>query len=470
MIRDVSAFKAYDIRGVVPDTVNSSFMRSLGKAFASVVKPKKVVVGYDSRLSSEELASALSEGFRESGVDVIDIGLCGTEMVYFITGYYQTGGGIMITASHNPKEYNGCKMVIEDAIPLGADNGMNEIKKRVAADGPYDRVMKETPGHAGEYTRIDITREFLAYTLDQLSVNINPGLNVLVNSGNGAAGPTVDALAGHLPCRVTHIFSAPDGNFPNGVPNPMLPERRADTADAVINHRADLGVAFDGDFDRCFFFDENGRFIEGYYIVGLLAGQVLKKNPGSKIIHDPRLTWNTIEIVTRNGGIPIESKTGHAFIKERMRQEKAEYGGEMSAHHYFRSFWYCDTGILPFLLMLELLSTSGKKLSELVDEAIERYPVSGEINYTIQERPEKVIEEVERSFRNTESAEPDFAEGNLPKVSRTDGLSMEFSDWRFNIRASNTEPLLRLNVESRGDSALMEKKRSEIAAIIRQFE
>ncbi len=470
MTRDVSAFKAYDIRGIVPDSVNADFMRSLGKAYASVIKPKTVVIGHDARLSSEELSAALAGGFRESGVNVMDIGLCGTEMVYFATGYYRTGGGIMITASHNPKEYNGCKMVLEDAVPLGADTGMNEIKKRVAGDGPYEHVEAETPEKKGDYNRTDITRTFLSYTLDQLSVRINQNLHVAVNSGNGAAGPTVNALSKQLPCRLTHLFSNPDGNFPNGVPNPLLPDRRADTAGAVISHKADIGVAFDGDFDRCFFFDENGRFIEGYYIVGLLAGQVLKKNPGAKIIHDPRLTWNTIDIVKHHGGKPVESKTGHAFIKERMRQEKAEYGGEMSAHHYFRSFWYCDTGILPFLLILELLSTSGKKFSELVDEAIRRYPVSGEINYTIAERADRVLGEVERSVRQEEGAESNSSGSPAPVVSYTDGLSMEFSDWRFNLRASNTEPLLRLNVESRENFGLMEKKRDQIAAIIKQFE
>ncbi len=460
MNRDVSAFKAYDIRGVFPDQIDAAFMTALARAFATHFRPDRVVIGFDSRLSSPELASALTDGFRDSGVDVLDLGLCGTEMVYYATGTYRTGGGIMITASHNPKQYNGCKMVAQDAIPVGASNGLSQIKKMVAENGPFTAISTNQSKTRGDYTQLDITKEFVAYIKDQLATPLSRNLKVVVNAGNGAAGPTLKELATQLPCKFELLFPEPDGNFPNGVPNPLLPECREDTINAVIRTEADLGVAFDGDFDRCFFFDENARFIEGYYIVGLLARQILKKQPGAKIIYDPRLTWNTIETVTSHGGIPVESKTGHAFIKERMRQEKAEYGGEMSAHHYFRSFWYCDTGMLPFLLMLELLSSTGKKLSELVDEAIRRYPVSGELNFTIHESAEKVIRVVEKHF----------AGHNDVNISRIDGLSMEFEQWRFNLRASNTEPLLRLNVEAREDAGLMEARRDEIIAIIKQFQ
>lgn len=458
MNRDVTAFKAYDIRGVYPDQIDTGFMVALAQAYATHFRPKCVVIGYDSRLSSPELASALSTGFRSSGVDVLDLGLCGTEMVYFTTGKYRTDGGIMITASHNPKEYNGCKMVARDVIPLGVGNGLAEIKKMVMENGPFTHTRPEQPDYKGDYTRLDVTKEFISWLTDQITTSINRDLKVVVNTGNGAAGPTIRQLADQLPCKLELLFEEPNGNFPNGVPNPLLHDCREDTASAVKDSGADLGVAFDGDFDRCFFFDENGRFIEGYYIVGLLARQVLKKHPGAKIIHDPRLTWNTIETVTGMGGIPVETKTGHAFIKERMRQEKAEYGGEMSAHHYFRSFWYCDTGLLPFLLMLELLSATGKKMSQLVDEAIRRYPVSGECNFTIIGSAEAALRAVEKYFSDSGS------------VTRLDGLSMEFDRWRFNLRGSNTEPLLRLNVESRGDVHLMEEKKNEIISIIKSFQ
>ena len=458
MTLDVTAFKAYDIRGVYPEQINAEFVRALAQAYATHFRPKRVAIGYDSRLSSPELASALSDSFRDSGVDVLDLGLCGTEMVYFTTGMYRTDGGIMITASHNPKEYNGCKMVTREAIPVGVGNGLAEIKKMVLENGPFTHIRPEQPDYRGDYTRLDITKAFISWQLDKLTTSINRDLKVVVNTGNGAAGPTIRQLADQLPCELTLVFEEPDGNFPNGVPNPMLPDCREDTASNVLETGADLGVAFDGDFDRCFFFDENGRFIEGYYIVGLLAAQVLKKHPGAKIIHDPRLTWNTIETVIRMGGVPVESKTGHAYIKERMRQEKAEYGGEMSAHHYFRSFWYCDTGLMPFLLILELLGATGKPMSVLVDEAINRYPISGECNFTITGTAEAVIRAVEKHF------------SGQGKVTRLDGLSIECDRWRFNLRGSNTEPLIRLNVESRGDVRLMEEKRDEIISIIKSYQ
>lgn len=455
--RDVSAFKTYDIRGIYPDQIDAPFMSALARAFATHFRPVRVAIGHDSRLSGKELALALSEAFRDAGVDVLDLGLCGTEMVYYTTGAYHTDGGIMITASHNPKEYNGCKMVARDVVPVGISTGLPEIKKMVAENGPFEHVRPGQPDYRGDYTRLDITREFISWMTGQVLAPVSRDLKVVLNAGNGAAGPTLRALADRLPCTCLFLFEEPDGTFPNGVPNPLLPGNREDTARAVRQNEADLGVAFDGDFDRCFFFDENGRFIEGYYIVGLLARQIIKKHPGAKIIHDPRLTWNTVETVREMGGIPVESRTGHAFIKERMRQEKAEYGGEMSAHHYFRRFWYCDTGILPMLLILELLSNTGRTLSSLVDEAFERYPVSGEMNFTIVGSPDNVMRAVEQHFAGEAT------------VSRLDGLSMAFDDWRFNLRASNTEPLLRLNVEARQDPGLMETKRDEIVSIITSF-
>ncbi|MEX0681596.1 MAG: phosphomannomutase CpsG [Balneolales bacterium] len=459
MTRDLSAFKAYDIRGIFHEQVDATFMHVLAQAYTTHFKPKNMAIGYDARTSSEELADALSRGFQKLGVDVLCLGLCGTEMVYFATGKYQMDGGIMITASHNPKEYNGCKMVSRDSKPVGVGSGMEAIKKLMFDNGPFMHIKPELPDYKGKSTRIDIKKQFVSYLTSLLTETIHPDLKVVVNSGNGAAGPTITELAGNLPCQIEQIYAEPDGHFPNGVPNPLLPENRDDTTTAVLKTGADLGAAFDGDFDRCFFFDENGRFIEGYYIVGLLAEQILQKKPGAKIIHDPRLTWNTIEIVKNHGGIPVVSKTGHAFLKQSMRKHNAEYGGEMSAHHYFRDFWYCDTGILPLLLILELLSTSGKSFSELVNEAIARYPVSGEMNFSIRERPDRVIKEVENYFSDQSGS-----------VMRLDGLSMEFDLWRFSLRASNTEPLLRLNVEARSNISLMESKRDRIIQIIKKFQ
>lgn len=461
MTIDLSSFKAYDIRGIYPDQINAEFMYKLGRAFVTQFQPGQVVIGYDSRLSSEELAQALARGLQDSGSDVIDLGLCGSEMVYYATGKYQTDGGIMITASHNPKEYNGCKMVTTGARPVGAESGLNDIKHLMAGDGLYQHLDQDENGDAGKkyrgsYEKRNINAEFADWLISRLTQKIRPDLNVLVNTGNGAGGPLVSTLTSRLPCTIHPLFETPDGNFPNGVPNPLLPERREDTAEAVIRTGADLGVAFDGDFDRCFFFDENGRFIEGYYIVGLLARQMLEKYPGSRIVYDPRLTWHTIEAVRKSGGIPVLSRTGHAYIKDKMRREDAVYGGEMSAHHYFRDFWYCDSGMMPFLLLLEMLSNTDKTMSELVNEAFERYPVSGELNYKVQGDPGILLQKIADHYKE---------EGG--KISYPDGLSVEFDNWRFSLRVSNTEPLLRLNVESRGDRMLMEKKRDELIARIR---
>lgn len=459
MKQDVSAFKAYDIRGIYPNQINATFMRSLAFAFATHFSPQKVVIGRDSRLSGKELSNSLSEGFREMGVDVLDLGLCGTEMVYYATGKYETDGGLMITASHNPANYNGCKMVTFGSVPVGAETGLREIRQMVENNGPFSHTRPEKPDYSGSYTLLDIKKEFAGFMLSLVPLSENSSLKVVVNAGNGAAGPIINELSQRVPFSIGQIFEKPDGSFPNGVPNPLLPECRNDTSRAVIAQKADLGVAFDGDYDRCFFFDENGRFIEGYYIVGLLARQVLAQKPGVRIIHDPRLTWNTIDIVKASGGIPVECKTGHVFIKERMRMEKAEYGGEMSAHHYFKKFWYCDTGILPFLWICDLLINSDKPFSKWVDDAFNSYPVSGELNYTIGETPLKVMQFIEKKFQN-----------EALRVSKVDGLSMDFRQWRFNLRPSNTEPLLRLNVESRGDIALMQEKRDEIAEMIKSFQ
>lgn len=455
MTATLTCFKAYDIRGRLPDELNTDIAYRIGRAYAEHIRPKAVIVGRDIRLSSDELAAALSRGLMDAGVDVYDIGLCGTEEVYFATFAYQDAGrsmdgGIMVTASHNPKDYNGMKLVREHSKPISGDTGLNDIKRLAEAND-----FAASSANPGSIQRIDIAEAYTQHLLGYIDINQLKPLKVVVNAGNGAAGHVIDQLEAHLPMiSFIKIHHEPDGHFPNGIPNPLLPENRDSTIAAIAEHEADIGIAWDGDFDRCFLFDESGRFIEGYYIVGLLAAAFLARFPGAKIVHDPRLTWNTVDLVGCLGGLPIQSKTGHAFIKERMRLEDAVYGGEMSAHHYFRDFAYCDSGMIPWLLVIALMSASGKKLSELVDERMRLFPASGEINRVIAE-PAAVLEQVRRHYAD-HAASVDF----------TDGLSMAFADWRFNLRCSNTEPLVRLNVESRGDEALMLAKTDEVLALL----
>ena len=443
----LSCFKAYDIRGKVPDELSPTLAYRIGRAFAAELSPRTVVLGGDVRDSSAELQNALALGLREAGVTVHDIGLCGTEEVYFATFEYGLDGGIMVTASHNPLGYNGMKLVREQAKPISGDTGLKDIEARAAQDTAVlpDSTAEQTPlNHRGDYVR---------HLLGYLDTAALKPLKIVVNAGNGGAGLVVDALAEHLPFEFIRVHHDPDPTFPNGIPNPLLPDNRAATAEAVRQHGADFGVAWDGDFDRCFLFDEQARFIEGYYIVGLLAKALLAREPGGKIIHDPRLTWNTIDEVRAAGGTPIMSKTGHAFIKERMRAENAVYGGEMSAHHYFRDFAYCDNGNIPWLMVAELISKTGKPLSQLVDERIAAYPASGEINRTVADA-DATLAAIEAEFAG---------EG---QIDRTDGLSVDFDTWRFNLRKSNTEPVIRLNVESKGDPALMEAKTAEILNLV----
>lgn len=447
----ISCFKAYDIRGRVPEELNADLAYQIGQAFAAELSPKQIVIGYDIRLESPEIAKGLMQGLVDSGVDIIDIGLCGTEEVYFATPFYKADGGIMITASHNPKGYNGMKLVASGSVPISGDSGLREIEHRIIESRLEDIVAEADKGNIHQKpSKQAYIQHLLTYVdLDQLKP-----LKLVVNAGNGSAGPTFTELAKELPFQVTTVNHEVDGNFPNCVPNPMVIENRAITTETVIQQQADMGIAWDGDFDRCFLFDEKGQFIEGYYLVGLLAETILASHPGEKVVHDPRLTWNTIEQVSQAGGIPIQSKTGHAFIKERMRKEDAVYGGEMSAHHYFRDFFYCDSGMIPWLLIAELISKTGKTLSELISERAKAYPCSGEINYTVKDSP-TILANVRAHFA-----------AENPSIDETDGLSLEFSQWRMNIRASNTEPLLRLNIESRGDPDLVGQKVKELEAII----
>lgn len=447
---NLDCFKAYDIRGRVPDDLNEHMAWCIGKAYADEIKPGTVIVGRDVRLESPMLAAALTRGLTAGGAKIIDIGLCGTEEVYFHTFHRQregVGGGIMVTASHNPKGYNGMKLVREGAKPISGDTGLFAIRDRVARMQAPSVAMEGQAAVREEPSKAVYIDHLLSY-VDRAALK---PLKIVADPGNGAAGPVVRLLAERLPFELVLIQDEPDGHFPNGVPNPLLPEMRTATAKAVVEHGADFGVAWDGDFDRCFLFDARGRFIEGYYLVGLLAEVLLAKHPGAKIIHDPRLTWNTIAQVKEAGGIPVQSKTGHAFIKERMRKEDAVYGGEMSAHHYFRDFAYCDSGMIPWLLVAELISKTGKTLAELVDARMAAYPCSGEINFKVDDVP-AVIESILAYFTSVDAKGPG-EQHEQPTIDRTDGVSLEFPDWRFNLRGSNTEPLLRLNVETRGDAA-----------------
>jgi phosphomannomutase/phosphoglucomutase len=441
-------FKAYDIRGRVPDELNEDLARRIGLAMSAQLGPGPVVLGRDVRLSSPSLQAALADGFHAAGRELIDIGVGGTEEVYFQTDHLKAAGGVMVTASHNPMDYNGMKLVREGSRPISGDSGLFAIRDFAASH--------QTPipaGTAAPHVMSDKTA-YIQHLLGYVQRDQLKPLKIVVNAGNGGAGLVIDQLAPHLPFEFIRIQHEPDGHFPNGIPNPLLPECRAATADAVRDHGADFGVAWDGDFDRCFFFDADGRFIEGYYLVGLLAATLLTRHPGGKVIHDPRLTWNTIEMVREAGGVPVLSKTGHAFIKERMRAENAIYGGEMSAHHYFREFAYCDSGMIPWLLIAELVCSSGLSLAELVEDRMRAFPCSGEINFKIAD-----------ARAATERVMTHYAHQS-PSLDHTDGISADFGHWRFNLRSSNTEPLLRLNVESRGDAALMHERTAELSALI----
>jgi phosphomannomutase len=441
------AFKAYDVRGVVPDELNPDLAYKIARAYVDEICPKKVCIGYDIRLSGPDLYEALARGFNDGGVDVVNLGMVGTEMVYFATANYGYSGGVMITASHNPPQYNGLKMVREGSRPISSDTGLTDIEKR-AFDGKWER------SGTGTRESKDVYDDFIAHLLKIVPASGIKPLKVLLDAGNGAAGVALEKFLTHLPLQVTKRHFEPDGNFPNGVPNPILEESRAGTVAAIKQGDYDFGVAWDGDYDRCFFLDGQGNFIEGYYMVGLLAQAILSHQPGKTIIYDPRLTWNTIDIVHKLGGRAVICKSGHAFIKEKMRAEDAVYGGEMSAHHYFKDHWYCDSGMIPFLYVSHLVSQSGRSLADLVGEMIRKYPCSGEVNSKVKD-VKKVLAEVEAKF------------GPHGRVDHLDGLSIEYDNWRFNLRGSNTEPVIRLNVETRQDTKLLEEKTQELLAVIR---
>ena len=446
----LESFKAYDVRGRVPDEIDEALAYDIGRAYAAFVKPGRVAVGYDIRLSSPALAAALKRGLRDCGSDVLDIGLWGTEGAYFATFAGKLDGGVMVTASHNPPDYNGMKFVREEARPISADSGLREMRTLIETGN-----LPAKAARSGSERPLDIKAQYLEHLQGYVDVARLRPLKVVVNAGNGGAGLIVDELEPHLPFEFVKLNHEPDGTFPHGVPNPMLEENRAVTAEAVRASGADLGLAWDGDYDRCFFFDESGQFIEGYYLVGLLAETFLRTQPGARIVHDPRLTWNTLDIVRRAGGTAVLCKSGHAFIKHKMREVDAVYGGEMSAHHYFRRFSYCDSGMIPWLLVAAVISERGVPLSALVGERMRLFPASGEINRRLTSDTRSILEHVQGQYQ-----------GAALTTDHTDGLSMEFPEWRFNLRGSNTEPLVRLNVESRGSEPLMRAKTAELLKLI----
>ncbi|ROH79773.1 phosphomannomutase CpsG [Lonsdalea populi] len=452
----LTCFKAYDIRGELGPELNEDIAYRIGRAYGEFLKPKTIAVGGDVRLTSETLKQALARGLRDAGTDVLDIGMSGTEEIYFATFHLGIDGGIEVTASHNPMNYNGMKLVRENAKPISGDTGLRDVQ-RIAEENNFAPVDESK---RGSYKQISVLNEYVDHLMGYVDLaNFTRPMKLVINSGNGAAGHVIDEIEKRFqkagaPVEFIKVHHEADGTFPNGIPNPLLPECRKDTADAVRQHGADMGIAFDGDFDRCFLFDEHAGFIEGYYIVGLLAEAFLQKQPGAKIIHDPRLTWNTVDVVKKAGGVPVMSKTGHAFIKERMRKEDAIYGGEMSAHHYFRDFAYCDSGMIPWLLVAELVAVKGKTLSQQVGDRLLSYPASGEINRKLENATQK-IEKIRAIY------EPD-----AENVDLTDGISIEYPEWRFNLRTSNTEPVVRLNVESKQDASVMHRKTHEILDIL----
>ncbi len=455
MSRKLTCFKAYDIRGQLGTQLSEDIVYDIARAYGESLKPKNVVVGGDARETSESLKLAAANGLRDAGVDVLDIGMVGTEEVYFATSHLKLDGGIEVTASHNPIDYNGMKLVREGSRPISGDTGLFDIQK--LAETANWKTVDES--ERGSYTKLSVLKDYVQHLLGYINLeNIKP-LKLVVNSGNGSAGHVVDELetqfkALSVPIEFIKVHHEPDSSFPNGIPNPLLVENRRHTSEAVLKHGADMGIAWDGDFDRCFLFDEHGEFIEGYYIVGLLAEAFLQKNKAAKIIFDPRVYWNTVDVIEANGGLPVMSKTGHAFIKERMRQEDAVYGGEMSAHHYFRDFFYCDSGMIPWLLVAELICVKSQPLSAMVRDRIKKYPSSGEINFTVNS--------AEAVFNAIQA----YDWGESFELKDIDGLDLVFKEWRLNIRSSNTEPLVRLNIESRGDETLVRQKLMEVEKLI----
>lgn len=453
----ISSFKAYDIRGELGVNLDNDIAYRIGRAFAEYLNPhaenKSIVIGADIRPSSDNLKKSTIQGILDAGTNVIDLGMTGTEEVYFATSFYEAIGGIEVTASHNPINYNGLKLVRENSKPISADTGLADIQK-LAENGEFKQVKQ------GNYSLKTDKTAYIDHLISYIDPTTLTPLKVVVNSGNGSASPVVDLLEARLqqanaPIQFIKLNHEPDGSFPNGIPNPMIVANRSVTSDKVLQSNADLAIAFDGDFDRCFFFDENGRFLEGTYLVGVLAKAFLDKEQGAGIVYDPRNILNTESVIANASGKAVISKSGHSFIKQIMRENNAVYGGEMSAHHYFRDFHYCDSGMIPWLLVIELLAKTGKSLSQLVDEMIENFPISGEINFKLNSITAPEI------LQTLETTYPQF-DNQAANIDKLDGLSVNFPNWRFNVRASNTEPLIRLNVEAKGDKQLLAEKTEQL--------
>lgn len=446
-------FKAYDVRGQIPRELNVPFAYRFAQATKETLNPRSVVIGHDMRLDSPSLAHALIQGFLDSGVDVIPVGRCGTEEVYFHTADSGADAGLMVTASHNPADYNGIKMVLKGAAAATPDNAFNAIEAALNSGNTFTVAAS----YAGRGTLLDEAdrSRYIDRLLNEVAGPPLKPLKIVCHAGNGCAGPIIDLLEKHLPFTFIKVDHEPDPRLPNGIPNPLLPEKREKASRAVVEHGADLAIAWDGDFDRCFLYDHKGRFVEGYYLVGMIAKRMLEKEPGSTILYDPRLTWNTIDIVESLGGRALPCRTGHAYFKQMMREENAIYGGEMSAHHYFRDFSYCDSGMLAWLDVVAELSASGERLADVLEARIAAFPCSGEINFKVDDA-KAVLDRVASHFEKFN-----------PKLETIDGLGMDFGDWRFNLRSSNTEPLLRLNVETRADQRLLAARVEEISNLIR---
>ena len=448
-----SPFKAYDIRGRVGDNLDEDLSYGLGRAVAEQMEPGLVATGRDIRASSESLQEALIRGLTDGGTDVADIGLCGTEEVYFATDHLGAGAGIMVTASHNPIDYNGMKLVGPGARPL-SDATFRALEKQT-----LNCDFGSKSATAGQRKIRDLRAAYVDRVISFVTPAELPEVTLLANAGNGCAGPAFDAILEALvaqgaPLRAERLHHDPDGSFPNGIPNPLIPENQPVTADAVQAAGADLGLAWDGDFDRCFFFDETGAFVPGEYMVGVIAQSALAGTPGARIVHDPRVLWNTQAVVAKAGGQAVAARTGHALVKAAMREADAIYGGEMSAHHYFRDFMFCDSGHIPWLMVLSIMGQTDQSLGQLVAGMRAGFPSSGEVNFR--------VEDARAIMTAMEARHREAAEG----IDHLDGLSMAFGTWRFNLRMSNTEPLLRLNVETRGDAALLQDRLAALTAEI----
>jgi phosphomannomutase len=451
-VLDPKVFKAYDVRGIYPDELDEAGAEAIGRAYVEQFEPRRMAVGRDMRLSSPAMADAVMRGAAAAGADVLDLGLVGTEMVYFAVGSLGLEGGAMVTASHNPKQYTGMKLVRRGALPVGGESGLLDVRDRALTQSRNGGSHRDGTVTEGSIERHDIWPAYVDRVLSFVDVSTIRPLKVVIDAANGMAGAMLPPVLERLPIEVVRCYFEPDGSFPNHEPNPLLPENREFIVRKTLEEGADLGVAFDGDADRCFFVDDSGEFVPGDFVTALFAESLLEKEPGAKVIYDVRASRAVPETIERTGGVALVNRVGHAFIKARMRKEDAAFAGEVSGHYYFRDFSQADSGVVPFLLMLELISKRGRRLSEILAPLRERYFITGELNTPVPDVALKLQELKER-----------YSDG---RVSHLDGISVDFDDWHFNVRPSNTEPLLRLNLEATSEQ-LMERKRDEVLEVIR---